>query len=415
MSPAGAGGSPGCDREIERNRYGTWTTTAWPTTPRGPVEVDQLPLGKDVVRSYAVDPNDASTIYVADDWTVMRSTDGGCTWAKSFSVLDEGGISPETDQIVSLTAAATSPTETRVYALMRHGGTPFASDQPSLSVARLAVLDGTGRWSVRDPALAGTGAPLVGEAEKLWVRPGAPGVMYMRVNDFTNLGSDAGKSTYVPGLALYASEDAGITWELRGARGSVMDPRRITPAAPCATSEICSVDYMALAVDPLEPNVLWSATYAGVVKSTDGGRSWRDAYSTSWSVVTIDIHHSPGGSARIAVLGLRNAAWSFDGGVTWRSVDLMVDRIPAASASGHAAEVIYTDNDGRAHVARPSGGRDVSLPSHGEPTEADTEYTRLRDVTYVPDARSYFFLGANWWDGKSLVMFTPRARAGDRL
>jgi photosystem II stability/assembly factor-like uncharacterized protein len=408
--PAPDARSSRCAVATERNHFGTWTTIPLPETPRATIDEVSAAFPqkstRNVVHAYAVDPNDPAVLYAADESTVMRSTDGGCTWGQTFSVLDGGEAAPQTDHIVSLTAVAVSPRATRVYAVLRHGAQWFSHKDLSGSGPRLAVLDETGEWTVHDPVLAGSGAPLVGEATRLLATPGPAGILYMRVNDFTQSGP-----------ALYASEDGGRSWELRGVREFVT-PSQGGPAQTCAAPSVCTgVDYRVLAVDPVEPNVLWSATQFGILRSDDGGRSWRILYAVDWTPRLIDVHHPVGEPARIAVFGaLRRDLWSSDGGKTWRAVSLRNggDALASAASGRSRDELVHVDMNGRAQLATPKGARDVSLRAHGRSADGswDKTRTRLLDATYVPAARSYFFIGGDnrdfRWFGKSIVSFTPR-------
>lgn len=405
-APAGA---TRCTHATQTNRFGTWATIRLPATPRAEIDPDTGPLLYDDsydVDSFAVDRRDPSTIYVADDWTVMRSTDGGCSWSKSYSILDGGEPEPVADRIHSLVAAPAS-SSARVYALIRGGGAhPLWIGQPSGAyVPRLGVLDASGEWTIRAPVLSGTGAPLVGHPAQLWAGP-SPGRLYMRVYALVN--NVAWREDEFSTGALYASDDDGVTWELRGAR----TVKPYDQVGSCVFDGVCTaVYYSTLVPDPAEPDTVWAAGYDEVLRSTDAGRTWHTLFE--WSEHggnrALCVYHRRGRAAAIVLLASFKMAWSSDAGTTWSTRGLSHAPSEPRCVGPGPRKIAYVDGSYRLRMTDGTRDVDVSLDAHGN---ARASSTRLRDATYEPFDESFLFIGGrvdnglHW--GRALLRFTPK-------
>lgn len=121
----------------------------------------------------------------------------------------------------------------------------------------------------------------------LEVSPADPARLYLLVDEGT-------------GAALYASRDAGMSWERRSA----------LPAVLSATG---------LALDPLVPGHLW-AYGGGLKRSIDGGRSWQAIDALGTSISLADVFHAPGAPARVLAYEPEGMTFwrSDDDGSTWR-------------------------------------------------------------------------------------------------
>jgi photosystem II stability/assembly factor-like uncharacterized protein len=104
-----------------------------------------------------------------------------------------------------------------------------------------------------------------------------------------------------PSQGLLASTDDGQSWQVR--------------------SETAGRSFMgAMLVDPQDPQHVFAPDMrAGVVETTDGGRTWRplDSPGMAMSVTALD-----GDPTRLIVAGDGQAATSTDGGRTWRPLDV---------------------------------------------------------------------------------------------
>jgi len=131
-----------------------------------------------------------------------------------------------------------------------------------------------------------------------------------------------------PAVGVFASDDAGATWEVRTDREGRSFFGRIL-------------------VDPAEPAHLVAADVrAGPVESRDGGRTWRHlggVGAAAW------VSWAGGDPARLVASGPSGAARSADGGRNWERLDVpagarLVEAAPAADDLLYAAGL----EDGRA-------------------------------------------------------------------
>ncbi len=111
----------------------------------------------------------------------------------------------------------------------------------------------------------------------------------------------------------------------------------------------------AIAVDPIDPRVVWAAmTFGGLQKSMNGGATWSAVSGAApMGISAIAVH--PTTSSTVLVLGMSGVARTTDGGATWNGVvdlwgsdgDLVADR--AAPGTFYAAGsngVVHTADGG---------------------------------------------------------------------
>ncbi len=207
------------------------------------------------VAEIAIDPNDASTFYVAlGTGGVMKTANYGVTFDEIF----------EKETVAAIGAVAVAPSDSKVVWV----GTGEANDRNSSSwgggVYRSA--DGGETWTNTGLKSSRTIARIVAhptDSKTAWVAA---------MGDLWNLGGERG---------LYKTTDAGVTW------------RRVLGApAPYDNRIGCGE----VALDPSDPNILYASLYArqrtawsflsgtaitdgkglgGIFKSTDGGETWK--------------------------------------------------------------------------------------------------------------------------------------------
>jgi len=226
-------------------------------------------------------------------------------------------------------------------------------------------------------------------------------------------------STLGPDSVL-KSTDAGKTW-------SVADTGLTNPASPTDSEEL-RVD--ALALDPRSPNVLYAGTGIGVLKTTDGARTWKLA-STGinfgrdglahrmyegfiWGLAIDPVHTS-----RVYAASFEGVWKTNNGGATWKRVlhngvlslgiDLRRPEIVYASAGGGfqskaTRNTVYKTVDGGAswRATGPSGLHDSYF---GHPIVVDR---RAPGTIYAGGSRGLF---ASASQGRTWKKVLPLRRA----
>jgi hypothetical protein len=189
--------------------------------------------------------------------------------------------------------------------------TGIAADPTNASIIYIAAAgggvwktsDGGGRWN----PLTDFQATLAMGAIAL--APSNPSVLYAGTGEANNSGDSQ------PGLGVFVSKDAGVTWTLTGA----------TPFDHEVISKI--------AVDPTDPAKAWvAASYwgggtPGIYKTTDYGANWKLVYSASnsfgYSDVIVDTKSTAGSRTLFAAVGsaggnANNGVYvSTDDGASW--------------------------------------------------------------------------------------------------
>jgi photosystem II stability/assembly factor-like uncharacterized protein len=252
----------------------------------------KMPAPLAQIETHAAGGLNGKHLLASDGRKVMRSDDGGCTWADSFDVDSVPGE-----------------------------GKPLAGNAPSVALLvfpnggdrALMVLDGVGRAAAsrmmasddggKTWKQAGDGLPALGGFRDLVAAPSDGRNLYLRV-DFSD--TLAEQDTQGVTGALYGSNDGGATWTQRS-RG---------------------VPIQSLAVDPQSAAELWAvrATHE-VVRSKDGGATWSEVttlpgQAIHWREVALARHN--GGPATIVLAASDTAAadvsvivGSQDDGRTW--------------------------------------------------------------------------------------------------
>ncbi len=255
---------------------GEWTTIPAPEFPAGPVGMT----------SYSIDPHNPATIFVTNGVVIMRTRDGGCSWNQAFSLE----LLPSLDKPISSANSAIKeivvpeavevPTTRSVYAVIEEKVGPAARPH-------LAASYDTGRsWTVHQQGLP----PVTGGVLGFAVAPSDPDILYLQVRH-----NPAGADDVV-----YASRDAGATWE-----------QRSTPGDGVAVN---------LTVDPQDPEELW--LWSGeLYHSLDGARTRQhEAFATS--VTMVDVYRPRGGESRVMAYEAETQTFSVsvDSGQTWARI-----------------------------------------------------------------------------------------------
>ncbi|HEV2757434.1 MAG TPA: hypothetical protein VG318_16845 [Actinomycetota bacterium] len=265
----------GCSRVT---RSGHWVTA----------DVQEFASGGPIT-DYEIVAINSQTIFVTDGTDVLRTSNGGCTWRKVFSVTGttplDYGFRGDASEILSID-------------LPRTGGTTvlLAVEEQVGATSRPHVVRGENlgeSWESGDVGLPPTGRP-----EALVISPINPEIAY--------LGVDVGGGSLD---LIFRSEDGGATWRLRSDLTKVAPNRGID-------------DFK---VDPMKPEELWAYGPGGLLKSTDGGATFTpiDEFLTS-IVREVLVFHAPSRTNPV-VLAFRQGAndylTSADGGENWSRTD----------------------------------------------------------------------------------------------
>ncbi len=263
------------------------------------------------ISALAIDPTTPTTIYAGASFGdagarlgVFKSTDGGESWTG-------------TGVLAQVTTLAIDP------------GSPETLYAGALDGV-LKSADGGLTWN-----RVGTGLPSGQWTDALAVAPGRPAALYASAGDYgvfkTTSGGDPWRAvnsglvgrriwslavdpldsrTVYAGTAggVYRSSDGGAAWE--AAR---------LPKAPLVT---------ALAIDPLRPSRVYAGGWGGVYRSTDGGRTWIAATTQlverGVSAVAVDPRVTSTIYASTFNGWFPPATWRFvkstDGGRSWREL-----------------------------------------------------------------------------------------------
>lgn len=217
---------------------------------------------------------------------VLKSTDGGQTWeeldkANGLDILYIGSLYMHPDDPDILLAAAGHVWESRGMYL------EYLGQEGINPTGVYRTIDGGEHWSkVLEPPLEHLSEAM----SSVEFCPSNPNIAYA--------GSD---------LAIYRSEDAGLTWELVSGGPDGWGPLGVKAGWP--------ID---MQCDPRDTNRVFSNNYGGGnFLSEDGGRTWRNASQGYTGATLFRVQVSPVNPARAYAVG-RSGGWhTDDGGTRW--------------------------------------------------------------------------------------------------
>jgi len=202
------------------------------------------------ILSLVIDPTAPSTIYAVFLFDVLKSTDGGESWIGIGAGLGLPGSQIRTLAIDPITTAT-------LYAVT---GGPFASIFKS--------TNGGASWNTLNTGLPPNTSMSYTFFGSLAIDPTTSATIYAGGSVSPLRGPASG--------FLIKSKDGGASWNAidlglsaNTAFGSVGDP------------------VGSLAIDPVASSTIYVIAYRRIVKSTDGGASWRGAGN---GLTTIDVH-----------------------------------------------------------------------------------------------------------------------------
>jgi photosystem II stability/assembly factor-like uncharacterized protein len=320
-------------------------------------------------KALAIDPRHPSIIYLADYFRgVFKSIDGGTSWSQAGLVLPNPSRS-------TLRSLAIDP---------RHPRTLYAGGSDGV----FKTINGGATWE-----LARRGLPAGEDVFALAVDPSAPRTLY------------AGVGSYAPSsnkVGVWKSTNGGATWAPAGS------------ASPASS-------VFALAIDPHSPQVVYAGGDNGLLKSADGGTSWRRADHGLRRFGTIQAVALDATSPRTLFAVAGGAVFkSIDAGASWaaanqglegfRVFSLALD--PSGSGAAYAGTLrdgqlsgVWKSSDGGASwSARDQGG----LTTFGFTSIAESP----RGTIYVSaDGAQGFDLFVSGDGGLTWATVAPRSSA----
>lgn len=274
-------------------------------------------------RSFAVDPTDDRILYVGVEQDgFFKSTDGGATWVRASVGLKAWGRSsdPTRPCFEEFYETTINPKNPQQLCIVR-AGSPGTTSTPSSAGANGVYCsdDGAATWTQRITPAMNT-ATLTIAADPTDFR-----TLYVGVNGgpCSNTPPVCAPGTYFNTRgAIYRTTDAGATWTELEAQ-YVPDMRVV-----------------AVRADERNPQVLLAATFAklpggsgaiaeaaqrGVLRSTDGGRTWSASLAglgpDPREQALLELGMAPRNGMRVFATASSNASyWSDDGGVTFHRV-----------------------------------------------------------------------------------------------
>jgi photosystem II stability/assembly factor-like uncharacterized protein len=270
-------------------------------------------------RRIEFDPANSNVVYagtgIFDRWPqrpegIFKSTDGGETWAQ----INEG--------LTNLTAPylALDPRDPRTLYAAAGGEPSFGGVEHG---AVFKTVDGGAHWKkVLDPDP--NGWAVFGAVA---VAPSSPDIIYAAREE-----------------AVFRSANAGLTWANLGYSG---DGYRM--GFP-----------VALAVDPVDPNVVYINSYeGGILKSIDGGRNWRCASAGYTGSQVAELCIDPQSPASLFAATANGVFYSPDGGASYQGLNGNDNTLEFARtvAVGPATGWLYAANSwrGLVHVSTDRG------------------------------------------------------------
>ncbi|MGH2756089.1 MAG: hypothetical protein ACRDLB_16885 [Actinomycetota bacterium] len=244
-------------------------------------------------------------IFVSNGATVLRTTDGGCTWAEVFDTYTD---SPQED--------VDEPPQVTSIHVTNHG--PDGGDRVYLTFSGpsqhpvVVSNDGGDSWS----SPAGTGLPPVRTGDVI-LEPTlvSPGVLYYYWS-----------ANWHGSGAFNVSDDGGESWEQRSAPDS--DPAVVTQT-PYGPLDLLNGSAMlrGFVPDPGDGDTVWGYDRRHILGTTDGGVSW-DRLTPAETVTGIHAVTKNGTVTVGAAVRSEKQLWlSRDGWKTW-------DRIPYPEGAG---------------------------------------------------------------------------------
>ena len=301
------------------------------------------------IAALVIDPAAPSTLYAGTTYGVYKTTDGGDHWASANAGMTGGAvhvlaINPlapatlylgtvsgrlfkSTDAAVTWNEIDASGNQDDVRALLIDPKTPatlYFATQDGVSKS----TDGGASWNAKNAGLTDV------NVRALAINPLDPDVLYA--------GTGATEAIRYGG-GVFKTTDGGESWNAIN--------------AGLESSYGLGTDVYTLAIDPLDPAVLYAGTGGGADKTTDGGDTWTGANLGIDAADYGSIYYMAIDPATLATLyaardffsdydlgEFKDTYRSIDGGKTWNWFSLRSITAMAFDASGPGAAYAATDS-----------------------------------------------------------------------
>ena len=302
------------------------------TQPGGWTTVSEMPPDQPEwmgLSSIVVDPRNPDLMYLARTETphqaVWRSDDGGCNWVNVLELASPTDL-VHSKEMLDIAVGV----DGTVYVAVHQRSGLFGNFLESVWVGRAS---GT-KW---ERVTAGLPVPDAVPSDPnlardfpvswsyLYTAPSDPNVVYL-----------VATPTSIDGFSIYASTNAGKSWEFKSGSGFGRDPQGFLG------TEVAQEDhgFASLAVDPLDAKRIWVGYrhFAGnesraqemrLVTSTDAGASFKTVTEGPNAPlnggVHISVYHAPDKPPHLVVMPSWTSQYfldSTDGGENWTRVNL---------------------------------------------------------------------------------------------
>jgi photosystem II stability/assembly factor-like uncharacterized protein len=204
-----------------------------------------------LVTDLVIDPRDSRRLFLACQYGVYRSDNGGVSWVLTITGLPHPHVrrialcrsQPDVLYLTLWAKPSQQPWQGGVYK-STDGGKRWT-----------ACLQGLGRY-VGKP---GEPDPMTANYDRLVVHPDNPNVVYVGGCSWVN-------------ATIYKTTDGGRTWTdvvRRGSGGNVVD----------GWITFWGLDVQCLSMSPFDPQTLFFGTSGQVFKTSDGGAHWQQIYT----------------------------------------------------------------------------------------------------------------------------------------
>ncbi|MGH2753165.1 MAG: WD40/YVTN/BNR-like repeat-containing protein, partial [Actinomycetota bacterium] len=353
----------------------------WVTIP-----VPDFPAGNQVIADLDVSYTDPSLLFVTNGYSVLSSTDGGCSFREAFNLASfEADFDVATAAIADLHLASNDGR--RVYLAVKALERVKKPELPDLGLGDLPPVDlpmekphvivssdGGQSWTLSDTGLEDAyGPPL-----SIVSTPDSESA-YLLV-DQGEVKTDAGPRIFTP-QKLYASTSGGSSWAEMQVFG---DPAGVDANGDDAEDGRL---YAGLESDPADPKTLWAFGPNGLQKSIDGGASFvppsfADALSSLTGVSGVETYRGPKGPTEVLAFptGQSLVLYSNNGGTTFVAHPEPGPIESAALADGVRFAAATTT--GEAYYHFPTVGEPIDISLQGSISGLEAVLSGEKDLIY---------------------------------